>query len=129
MKRTFLAWGFFFGLSGVILGAFAAHALKEVLNESQLDSFQTGVRYQMYHALLLILLSGFEQFRTKAILNLTVVGVTLFSFSIYFLNLREPLNIEALRYLGPITPIGGTLLIIAWVILLFKTLKSKTESL
>lgn len=128
MKRSFLAWGFFFGLSGVVLGAFAAHALKDLINEAQINSFQTGVRYQMYHALLLILLSGFDHFRSKSILTLIISGVVLFSFSIYLLNLREVIGIDGLKYLGPITPIGGSLLIIAWSILLIKAVKTKFES-
>ncbi len=125
MKRTFLSWGFFFGITAVILGAFAAHALKAILDESQIESFQTGVRYQMFHALLLILLSLFDEFRRKAILLLLVSGVFCFSFSIYLLNLRGLMGLEAFKYLGPITPIGGSLLIIAWGILLFKAIKLK----
>jgi len=124
MKRTFLAWGFFFGLTAVILGAFAAHALEKVLDPAQVDSFQTGVRYQMYHALLLILLALFEDLQKRSVLILLVAGTFFFSFSIYLLNLRTVLEMDALRILGPITPIGGSLLIIAWSLLLYNSIKS-----
>jgi uncharacterized membrane protein YgdD (TMEM256/DUF423 family) len=124
MKRSFLAWGFFFGLTAVILGAFAAHALEKVLERDAIESFQTGVRYQMLHALLLILLGSLDELRTKALFYLIVIGVIFFSFSIYLLNLREVIGMESLKWLGPITPIGGSLLIIAWGILLFKSLRS-----
>ena len=125
MKKTFLAWGFFFGLTAVILGAFAAHGLEKALDPEQIDSFQTGVRYQMYHAILLILLGKQPEFRKKAILYFLVIGTLLFSFSIYLLNLRQLLELDFLSILGPITPIGGTLLIIAWGMLLLQVLKLK----
>ena len=128
MKRTFLIWGFFFGLSAVVLGAFAAHALKELLDTTQIESFQTGVRYQMYHALLLIFLASNEQLRSVKLLLLLVIGVILFSFSIYLLSIREVIGMESLKFLGPITPIGGSLLIISWLILLINTIRNKVES-
>ena len=125
MKRSFLNWAFFFGLTAVINGAMAAHALSSVLGDSLVDSFQTGVRYQMFHAILLLIL-GFqpdERFRSKMILWLIVAGIFCFSFSIYLLSTRELIGIEGLKMLGPITPIGGTLLIAAWFILLIKSFK------
>jgi len=103
----------------------AAHALSSVLGDSLVDSFQTGVRYQMFHAILLLILGfqPYEQFKSKLILWLIVVGTICFSFSIYLLSTRELIGIEALKMLGPVTPIGGSLLIIAWFILLIKSLK------
>jgi uncharacterized membrane protein YgdD (TMEM256/DUF423 family) len=126
MKKAFLLWAGIFGLLAVVFGALGAHALKEILSKAQLESFETGVRYQMYHALLLLIISSVKELQSKAILYLIVVGVFLFSFSIYLLNLRYELGIEALSFLGPITPIGGILLISAWASIIVKALKIKS---
>lgn len=125
MDRRFLAWGFFFGLTAVILGAFASHALKASLSAEQLSSFQTGIRYQMYHSILLLIL-GFQTkliFQKGTILYLLVIGIVCFSISIYILSLKNILGIEGLSIVGPVTPIGGSLLIISWALLLIKVLK------
>lgn len=127
MKKAFLLWAGIFGLLAVVFGAMGAHALKDVLSESQLSSFEIGVRYQMYHALLLLVLSNIKALQSKAILWLIVLGVFLFSFSIYLLNLRFELSLEGLSILGPITPIGGILLITAWGSIIYKALKIKSE--
>lgn len=126
MKRSFLTWASFFGLTAVINGAMAAHALSTVLGDTLLASFQTGVRYQMFHAILLLILGfqPYEKFRTKLLLWLIVLGTICFSFSIYLLSTRELIGIEGLEMLGPLTPLGGTLLIAAWFILLIKSIKS-----
>ncbi|MAY84843.1 MAG: hypothetical protein CMP59_11990 [Flavobacteriales bacterium] len=125
MRRSFLSWAFFFGLTAVINGAMASHALSSVLGDSLVDSFQTGVRYQMYHAILLMVLGfqPYDEFRSKLLLWLIVSGTICFSFSIYLLSTRELIGIEGLENLGPITPIGGTLLIIGWTVLLIKSLR------
>jgi uncharacterized membrane protein YgdD (TMEM256/DUF423 family) len=121
IKPYHLIFGSFFMMTAVILGAFGAHALKEVLTQEQLISFETGVRYQMFHgmALLLIAFKGchFHLRYEKWIVNLFGIGIILFSWSIYLLNLRTVLGFEA-KWLGPITPIGGTLLIIGWFLML-----------
>lgn len=127
MKKYFLLWAGIFGLLAVVFGAMGAHALKGILSETQLSSFETGVRYQMYHALLLLALSAIKEFQSKAILSLIVLGVFFFSFSIYLLNLRFELGLEGLSILGPITPIGGILLIAAWAMIIGKALKLKTN--
>lgn len=121
MDKKFLSWGFFFGGLAIIIGAFGAHALKSILSTADLSSFETGVRYQMYHALLLILLSQVPKLQTKLILNALIIGIFLFSFSIYLLNLKDFMNMPFLQFLGPITPIGGVFLIGSWLILLKKS--------
>lgn len=120
-----ILWGLGLGLSGVILGAFAAHALKEVLTSEQLNSFQTGIRYQMYHALLLLLLGWQNRINLNLVGRLIIIGVLLFSLSIYLLNVRSLIGIESISVLGPITPIGGLILIIAWSIAFIKVLQFK----
>lgn len=119
--------GSFLGLTAIILGAFGAHALKVRLSVEQLSSFETGVKYQMYHALLLLVLS-FNSHCTeklkKTLFYLIVSGVLLFSGSIYLLSTRVISGFE-LKFLGPITPIGGLLLIVAWIFLFMHFIKKK----
>ncbi len=116
IRFSYVAGGFL-GLSGVVLGALGAHALKPVLEPSQLDSFETAVRFQMYHALLLILLGAIlERQPHHALLHwasrLVTIGTLLFSGSIYLLVL-SPLS------LGLVTPLGGVVLIAGWALLLW----------
>lgn len=109
---------------GVILGAFGAHALKEALDASSLTSYETGVRYQIYHGLALLALSQ-TKILTKTISTLILVGITLFSGSIYLLVIDELMG-GSLSYLGPITPIGGVILILSWVLLFINILREKS---
>ena len=114
-----------FCLSAVILGAFGAHALKEVLSESQLNSFQTGVRYQFFHGLAILILSfnmNYFTDRLISIIKIMSVGIILFSFSIYLLNMQDFIGLS-ISYLGPITPLGGLLLITSWTLLFFSIKK------
>lgn len=113
--------GSFYGLLAIVLGAFGAHALKKKLTPEQLHSFEIGVKYQMYHAILLVVLSynlGFDQTIDKYIVNCIVIGTLLFSFSIYGLCLSTSKG-KKLKFLGPITPLGGLLLVIGWGLLLY----------
>lgn len=113
--------GSIYGLLAIILGAFGAHALKKKLTPDQLQSFETGVKYQMYHAIVLVVLSynlGFDNPLDAYIVNCLVYGTLLFSFSIYGLCLSAS-NGKKLKFLGPITPIGGLLLVMGWALLLY----------
>ena len=115
------------GLVGVVLGAFAAHGLRSVLTDSALESFQTGVRYQMYHAFFLFVIglnSHLSSAQKKYILGLTLAGIILFSLSIYLLATNTMTSID-FSFLGPITPIGGLFLISAWGALLYGLIKHK----
>ena len=128
MNQTFLKIGSLFALLGVALGAFGAHSLKEVLSADRLATFETGVRYQMYHALALILVSLLSSHLQQPKLLraagwLLTIGILLFSGSIYLLACREVIGLENWRWLGPLTPIGGTCLIIAWGILFYAATK------
>ena len=111
----------------VALGAFGAHSLNELLTTEKLNSFETGVRYQFYHslALLIIGLNANKLNATALIGKFMLIGIVFFSFSIYLLSLQELIGIN-LSILGPITPIGGLLLMISWLILIFKNYK-KTQ--
>ena len=121
----FIKFAIFFAVTAVALGTLGAHALKDVLTESQLHSFETGVRYQLFHALtLLVLALNAEKFNQhlKKSLTLMTGGICCFSFSIYLLSIQETVEIS-LSFLGPITPIGGLLLISAWLVLFFSIKK------
>lgn len=116
--------GALYGFLAVIFGAFGAHALKKKLTPEQLQSFETGVKYQMYHAIVLIVLGfnlGFDHPLDNYIVNCFVFGTLLFSFSIYALVLSASGG-KKLRFLGPITPLGGLLLVIGWGLLLYSFL-------
>ena len=122
MNTTALISGATFGLTAVILGAFGAHLLKKNLTTEQLQSFETGVKYQMYHAIILLLL-GF-QLNDKTTINNYIIyafitGTILFSFSIYGLVISSARN-KKIKILGPITPLGGLFLIIGWALLIYK---------
>jgi len=129
IRRSFLLLGGLFGVSGVILGAMGAHALKEVLSEDSLNSFNTGVKYQIYHAILLLILSfmstEMKDGTVKASYWLILLGIICFSGSIYLLNLGPVIGLD-FRFLGPVTPIGGLMLISAWVLLVFEGLRKRT---
>lgn len=116
------------GALAVMAGAFGAHALKAVLSPEALASFETGVRYQMWHALALFVLeiSPIRDSAKKRIAWLWLIGTILFSGSIYGLHLTKLFFGSSWSILGPITPIGGTLLILGWCLLIGAGLKKRT---
>ena len=113
--------GALYGLLSVIFGAFGAHALKKRLTPELLQSFETGVKYQMYHAIVLLVLGfnlSFDQPLDSWIVNCFIFGTLLFSFSIYALCLGAAKGSKP-RFLGPVTPLGGLLLVAGWALLLY----------
>ena len=130
MDRKILSTGAILGMIAIILGAFGAHALKKTLSIEQLATFETGVRYQMYHALFLLfigLIKNMPQKAKKAIYFLVLFGVVLFSGSIYLLATNNLTSFD-FKSIGLITPIGGLLLIVAWGWLLIDLLKNKKQN-
>ena len=121
IQQTFIITGAFFGMLAIIFGAFGAHALKKILSDDQLKSFETGVKYQMYHAIILLLLGFNFQFSTSAMYWCFTLGIILFSFSIYGLVLNDAKG-KKLKFLGPITPIGGLLFVVGWLLLIIKNI-------
>jgi uncharacterized membrane protein YgdD (TMEM256/DUF423 family) len=113
----------------IALGAMGAHYLKENLElpADKLDSWKTGVLYQVIHSLsifiVILLATRFKIDKVGAVINLFFIGILLFSGSIYLLTLNYIWQIDALRFLGPITPIGGLLFITGWVLLFFRLKK------
>ncbi|GAA4032143.1 DUF423 domain-containing protein [Flavobacterium cheonhonense] len=128
MERKIISSALILGITAIILGAFGAHALKKVLTEEALVTFETGVKYQMYHALFLLFLGTtalVSDVVKKKVFQLVVVGVVFFSGSIYVLATRTITGID-FRPLGIVTPIGGALLILGWTALLWNlTLRKK----
>lgn len=127
MERKIVITAALFGAVAIILGAFGAHALKKVLSADELVSFETGVRYQMYHALFLFFVATTSLVGEKTketILYLTLVGVIFFSGSIYLLATRSLSGIN-FKFLGPVTPVGGLLLISAWIVLLLNVFNKR----
>ncbi len=119
MNKTILLTGIFFGVLAIILGAFGAHSLKEVLSVSSLDSFETGVRYQMYHALLLLIIGSWSanhKLNLKLVYYFISMGIICFSFSIYLLSFKDVMGWSP-GIFGLITPFGGVLLIVGWILL------------
>lgn len=127
MDKKIFSTAAFFGMTAIILGAFGAHALKKVLTLDQLATFETGVKYQMYHTLFLLFL-GLNNHLTsktkKTILIFTILGIIFFSGSIYLLATNALTSFD-FKVIGFITPIGGLLLIVAWSILMIQFLKKK----
>ena len=129
MSRKLLIAGAFFGMIAVVLGAFAAHGLKPILSAGSMDTFGTGVKYQMYSALFLLIVGGLSVVSEKVkkvCFYLTTVGILFFSGSIYFLATNSLSSFD-FRVIGWVTPIGGTLLISAWIVLLISCVKLKNK--
>lgn len=130
MNRTILITAAIFGIVAIALGAFAAHGLKEVLSTEALQTFETGVRYQMYHAIMLLFVGGTSFLNAKSkdiIFYLVLIGVVFFSGSIYGLSTMDVTGIN-FKSVGFITPIGGLLLISAWALMLLNFLKLKRDN-
>ena len=127
MERKITSVAAFMGMTAIILGAFGAHALKKQLSIEQLGSFETGVKYQMYHALFLLFL-GMNTFLNekvkKTVFQLVIFGVFFFSGSIYLLTTKAITGVD-FKFIGIVTPIGGAFLIVGWSILLWNIWKSK----
>lgn len=122
MSKVFIVSGAMAGLLAVLLGAFAAHGLREHLDDALLSTFKTGVQYQMYHALALVLIGVLaHQFPGQRLLRwsgiLFLIGVLLFSGSLYMLALTQ------ISWFGPITPLGGLAFMAGWLALAYAAMK------
>jgi uncharacterized membrane protein YgdD (TMEM256/DUF423 family) len=121
VDRTFAVFGALLAFLGVALGAFGAHALRARLTPGDLDIFETGVRYQMYHALALLFVAWAATRWPGGLVHAAgwafVVGVLVFSGSLYVLVL------SGLRWMGAITPLGGVALLLGWAMLAWRIFK------
>jgi uncharacterized membrane protein YgdD (TMEM256/DUF423 family) len=129
MNRTIFITATILGMLAIVLGAFAAHGLKTLISTESQQTFETGVRYQIYHAFFLYILGLLNPISKKAkfiIFYLVVFGLLFFSGSIYGLATNTLTSFD-FKSIGFITPIGGLLLIGAWFILLINFLKMNTD--
>ena len=125
ISRTFIVLGATGGLLSVALGAFGAHSIKHWMPTDLMTVYQTAVSYQMYHSLALLIIGLIYHHHDNKLINsagwLMFSGMFIFSGSLYFLSL------SGIRWLGAITPIGGSLLILSWLLLIFGVLKKQRE--
>ena len=129
MNKRFLKIAAFLGALTVIFGAFAAHAIKSRVNAETLSIFETGVRYQMYHVFALFLVGIiYKEFPFKYMIwagNLFLVGIILFSGSLYALTFFKANGYENMNWLGAVTPFGGTCFIVGWSLILLSLYQPK----
>lgn len=125
MNKQIVLTGAILIVIAIILGAFGAHSLKELVSAEKIASFEVGVRYEMYIGLSLLVLglnTDKFTFSLRWVTSLLLVGSILFSVSIYLLSLQEITSIS-LKFLGPITPIGGSLIIAGFIVFIIKLIK------
>lgn len=128
MNKRIILTAAFFGALAVILGAFGAHALKNILTPYQAQIWAKGVEYQFYHTFAILYLSTFARYKNKLIvLSFTffTIGIILFSGSLYLLALKDAYHIGFAKFIGPITPIGGVAFIVGWGCLFLAALRDK----
>jgi uncharacterized membrane protein YgdD (TMEM256/DUF423 family) len=128
--KTIITWAGVLGVIAVTMGAMGAHALKAILTEESLQSFLTGTRYNMYHALALIGLISLQPSLNEKYLRISTycftIGTVLFSGSIYLLSTSSITGLAISNVLGPITPIGGLVLITGWFSIILGALRFKS---
>ena len=129
MYKTALIAGILFAALAVILGAFGAHALKPLLTPEQLNTFETGVKYEFYHALALldtgIIYSVFPFKPVRYASICFIIGILLFSGSLYAMTAMKLGGEVGLGGLGILTPIGGLFFILGWLMLVLGVMKKK----
>ena len=130
MRRKYIITAAIFGGLAVALGAFGAHGLESITaDEKILHIFQTGVQYQLYHALALLAVAIlFENFSCRRLIwaaNCFIAGILLFSGSLYILAFLKLQGSNAIRFIGPITPVGGLFFIAGWLFLLLAAVQKK----
>lgn len=115
---------------GVMLGAFGAHGLQNLVTPERIEIFETGVRYQMYHALGVLLVGILLYFRRTSLMPwaawLFIGGIVFFSGSLYLLTFAEVFKLPT-GLIGPITPIGGLLFVAAWIVLMISTFQDNEK--
>jgi len=130
MHKKILIAGAIFGALGVALGAFGAHGLQKLTQDEKiLHSFQTGVQYQIYHALALLFVGLiYDKLPTKQLRwsgTSFITGIFLFSGSLYLLTFLKINESDISKIVGPVTPVGGLFLIAGWLLLLISFIKNK----
>ena len=128
MNKKIIVTASIFGGLAVVLGAMGAHALKPLLLPEQLITYETAARYQMYHALALLMLSALSDKLNAKFISYAwrffVAGIILFSGSLYLIATHSLLGFENYLWLGPITPLGGLCFILGWICVMLSAIKS-----
>ena len=121
MHKGYLKTAALLGALSVLLGAFAAHGLRKMVEEHTVASFETGVRYQFYHVFALAMVAIlYKDISNQLIVRaglFFIIGIFFFSGSLYLLTIKVAMGISGLNWLGPITPIGGLFFIVGWLCL------------
>lgn len=132
MNKFSLIFASVFMLVSIVMGALGAHTFKDILTEQEMTSFKTATLFlatQSIGLFILEIIANTLKMPIKLSSKLLIWGAFLFSFSIYFLLLAKHNNAELLtKFLGPITPIGGVLMIAAWFIFTLKLIKIRTKA-
>lgn len=133
-RKPFLIYALILMITGISLGAIGAHALEgvEALKPENIESWKTGVLYQLLMATGIMLIIMLERVlklnNIKSVLIILAIGVSLFSFSIYILVFNHIWNISIIKYsMIPLTPIGGVLMILAWTLFLYKIVRYRSD--
>ena len=127
MHKLYLGLGAFLAGLGVVLGAFGAHGLKQLVGPETVNTYQTGVQYQMYHAFALMLVGILYERLPSNLMNwsgiLFLTGIVLFSGSLYLLASLKAMNKVGVSGIGIITPIGGVFFVVAWLLLVIAIIR------
>ena len=128
MNKQIILVASFLGLTAVVLGAFGAHGLDGKISDYHLDTWKTANQYQFYHTLALLFLSTFSRAKNASIrvsFIAFVLGIFLFSGSLYLMSIRSLIGLEGLSVLGPVTPLGGLCFIVGWIGLFVAALRNR----
>ena len=130
MNKRIILTASILGMLGVITGAFGAHGLKALITSAQLEVWHTAVQYHFYHVFALLFLSTFARFKNNLIVAsfyFFTFGIFLFSGSLYLMACRDVLGLSSglVKVIGPVTPIGGLLFLIGWLMLALAALRHK----
>ncbi|QTE39162.1 DUF423 domain-containing protein [Mucilaginibacter gossypii] len=129
MNKQIIITASFLGMLAVITGAFGAHGLKALLTPAQLEVWHTAVQYNFYHVFALLFLAVFAREKSGGLISaayyLFTFGIIFFSGSLYLLSCRDLLGWNWLIAMGPITPIGGLLFILGWLMLALAAIRNK----
>ena len=119
-KKLWLIISAISGFTAVAIGAFGAHGLKEMLSPQMLDVYKTGVLYQLVHSVVMLALSLNTIIKAKLPSIFFLLGIILFSFSLYIYST------SGIRFFAMITPIGGVCFLIGWLLIIYEVIKMKS---
>lgn len=129
MHKNYLATGALFGAIAVVLGAFGAHGLKQIVAAETVQVFQTGVQYQVYHSLALLGVGIIYEKYPNRLVNWAgvffIAGIILFSGSLYAITAFKVAESVGLKGIGLITPFGGLFFVAGWILLFLGIMKKK----